>query len=59
MVCDPMVDGRIFFRRQMSLQYFQSSNFIFALVGFVVEISSKLRVPDIVYGSPKVIYVAH
>ena len=43
----------------MSLQCFQSSNLTFALIGFVVEISSKLRVTRIVSGSPKVISVAH
>ena len=58
-VCDPMVGGRVFFRRPMSLQYFQSSNLPFALVGSVVDISSKLRGPEIVSGFPKVIYVAH
>ena len=43
----------------MSLQCFQSSNLTFALVGFIVEIYSKLKGPEIVSGSPKVIYVAH
>ena len=49
----------MFFRRQISLQCFQSSNLTFALVGFVVKISSKLRVPEMFSGSPKVIPVAH
>ena len=59
MVCDPMVGGRMFFQRQMSLQCSQYSNLTFALVVFVVDISSKLRGPEIVSGFTKVISVDH
>ena len=49
----------MFFQRQMYLQCFQYSNLTFSLVGFVVDISSKLRGPEIVSGYPRVISVAH
>ena len=47
------------FRRQISLQCFQSSDVTFALVGFVVENYLKLRGPEFFSGYPKVISVAH
>ena len=58
-VCDTMVGGMEFLRRKMSLQCLQYYNLTFAFVGFVVEIYSKLRSPEIVSEYPKVIYVAH
>ena len=54
-----MVGGRMFYQSQMYLQCLKPSNLTFALVGFVVEIYSKLRVPEIVSGSSKVISVSH
>ena len=58
-VCYPMVDGGMFSRGKIFLQCLQSSTLTFALAGFVVEIYSMLRGPEIVSGSPKVIYVSH
>ena len=49
----------MFFLRQMYLQFFQYLNLTFSLFGFVVDISSKLRGPEIISGYPRVIYVSH
>ena len=58
-VFDPVVCGRIFIRRKMFLQCFQSLNLTFALVGFVVKISIKLRGSEFVSGYTKLISVAN